>query len=81
MQVIVIVEASKESKSDWMYINSLLKYKYDITGHKLSPIYLNGKGRYKNVYKKVEELKKIIMILQLLLCASMWTPYLMYILM
>lgn len=58
MQVIVIVEASKESKSDWMYINSLLKYKYDVTGHKLSPIYLNGKGRYKNVYKKVEELKK-----------------------
>ena len=58
MQVIIIVECSKESKSDWVYINSLLKFKYDITSHKLSPIYLNGKGRYKNVSKKVEKLKK-----------------------
>lgn len=58
MQIIFIVECSKESKSDWVYISSLLKSKYNITGHKLSPIYLNGKGRYFSVDKNINSLIK-----------------------
>ena len=36
MQLIFVVEASKESKSDFYYISETLKEFYDILGHKIT---------------------------------------------
>ena len=52
MQLIFIVEASKESESDFKYIKETLNKYYYISGHKLTPVYLNGKGSL-TVYKKL----------------------------
>ncbi len=57
MQLIFVVEASKESKSDYYYISETLRKYYDTLGHKLTPIYLNGKGNYN---KKQSEIRKNI---------------------
>ena len=50
MQLIFVVEASKESKSDFYYISETLKEFYNILGHKITP-----KG---NFNKKQEEINK-----------------------
>ena len=55
MQLIFVVEASKESKSDFYYISETLKEFYNILGHKITPIYMEGKG---NFNKKQEEINK-----------------------
>ena len=39
MQLIFVVEASKESKSDFYYISETLKEFYNILGHKITPIH------------------------------------------
>lgn len=52
MQLIFIVEANKDSQSDYSYISETLKKYYNTLGHKMTPIYLNGKGNYNK--KKTE---------------------------
>lgn len=52
MQLIFIVEANKDSQSDYLYISETLKKYYNTLGHKMTPIYLNGKGNYNK--KKTE---------------------------
>lgn len=52
MQLIFIVEANKDSQSDYLYISETLKKYYNTLGHKMTPIFLNGKGNYNK--KKTE---------------------------
>lgn len=46
------------NKSDWIYIKSTIDYfyEYNRTGLKLSPVYMDGKGKYKQKEKKVKSL-------------------------
>ena len=46
MQLIFVCEASRESKSDFYYISETLKEYYNILGHKITPIFMDGKGNY-----------------------------------
>ena len=57
MQLIFIVEANKDSQSDYLYISETLKKYYNTLGHKLTPIYLYGKGNYN---KKKAEIRRNI---------------------
>lgn len=52
MQLIFIVETNKKSQSDYLYISETLNKYYNTLGHKMTPIYLNGKGNYNK--KKTE---------------------------
>lgn len=58
VQLIFVVEANKSCKSDWIYIKSTIDYfyKYDRTKLKLSPVYMDGKGKYKQKEKEVKSL-------------------------
>ena len=50
-QIILVVEANPNSRSDFVYINSILKEVYDIRSRndvKISPVFMGGKGMYKN---------------------------------
>ena len=55
VQLIFVVEANKSCKSDWIYIKSTIDYfyEYNRTGLKLSPVYMDGKGNYKQKEKEV----------------------------
>lgn len=57
MQLIFVVEASKESKSDYVYITETVEKYYNVLGHKLTPIFMDGKG---NFNKKETEINKNI---------------------
>ena len=59
MQLIFIVEANNDSQSDYLYISETVKKYYNVLGHKLTPVYLEGKGNY-NKKKKKEEINKNI---------------------
>lgn len=59
MQLIFIVEANNDSQSDYLYISETVKKYYNVLGHKLTPVYLEGKGNY-NKKKKREEINKNI---------------------
>ena len=53
MQLIFIVEANKDCRSDFLYISETLRKYYNTLGHKITPIYLDGKGNYnKNKIKQ-----------------------------
>lgn len=58
VQLIFVVEANKSCKSDWIYIKSTIDYfyEYNRTGLKLSPVYMDGKGKYKQKEKEVKSL-------------------------
>ena len=58
VQLIFVVEANKSCKSDWIYIKSTIDYfyEYNRTGLKLSPVYMDGKGNYKQKEKEVKTL-------------------------
>lgn len=58
VQLIFVVEAKKSSKSDWIYIKGTIDYfyEYNRTGLKLSPVYMDGKGNYKQKEKEVKSL-------------------------
>ena len=58
VQLIFVVEANKSCKSDWIYIKSTIDYfyEYNRTGLKLSPVYMDGKGNYKQKEKEVKSL-------------------------
>ena len=59
LQLIFVVETNKTCKSDWIYIKDTIDYffEYDRTAIKLTPVYMDGKGKYKN---KEKEISKVI---------------------
>ena len=61
-QIVLVVEANEKSKTDFIYINSILNYVYNIrlrNDIKISPVYMGGKGNYKS--RKVEkEINRLI---------------------
>ena len=58
LQLIFVVETNKSCKSDWIYIKDTIDYfyQYDPAHTKLSPVYMDGKGRYKNKEKEILKL-------------------------
>lgn len=56
LQLIFVVETNQRCKSDWIYIKDTIEhfYKYDLTQTKLTPIYMNGKGNYKNKENEIK---------------------------
>lgn len=58
VQLILVVEANRSCKSDWIYIKSTIDYfyQYDRTKLKLSPVYMDGKGKYKKKEKEINSL-------------------------
>ena len=57
MQLVFVVESSAKSQSDFYYISETLKKYYNILGHKITKVFLDGKGRYN---KKETEINKNI---------------------
>lgn len=59
LQLIFVMETNKRNKSDWIYIKDTIDYfyKYDQVQVKLSPVYMAGKGNYRN---KEGEIKSLI---------------------
>ena len=55
LQLIFVVETNKKCKSDWIYIKDTIDrfYQYDQARVKFSPVYMDGKGRYKNKEKEI----------------------------
>ena len=58
LQLIFVVETSKKCKSDWIYIKDTLDrfYQYNQAQVKFSPVYMDGKGKYKNKEKEISSL-------------------------
>lgn len=58
LQLVFVVETNKTCKSDWIYIKDTIKYfyEYDWTQIKFSPVYMDGKGNYRNKEKEVKQL-------------------------
>lgn len=58
LQLIFVVEATSECKSDWIYIKDTVErfYQYDRNHVKLSPVYMGGKGKYKKKEKEISSL-------------------------
>lgn len=48
LQLILCVESNKKTKSDFIYIKETMDYYYDFSTQniKISPVYMNGKGKY-----------------------------------
>ena len=58
LQLIFVVETNKKCKSDWIYIKDTIDrfYQYDQAQVKLSPVYMDGKGKYRNKEKEISSL-------------------------
>ena len=56
LQLIFVVETNVKCKSDWIYIKDTIErfYQYDQAQTKFTPIYMDGKGRYKNKEKEIK---------------------------
>ena len=61
LQLIFVVETNKTCKSDWIYIKDTIDYffEYDRTAIKLTPVYMDGKGKYKYKEKEISKMMKI----------------------
>lgn len=59
VQFIFVVETNKKCKSDWIYIKDTIDYfyEYERTQVKFSPVYMDGRGKYR---KKEKEVKSLI---------------------
>ena len=55
LQLIFVVETNKKCNSDWIYIKDTIEhfYQYERTQIKLSVVYMDGKGKYKQKEKQV----------------------------
>ena len=55
LQLIFVVETRKSCKSDWIYIKDTIDqfYGYENTKVKLTPVYMDGKGKYKNKEREI----------------------------
>ena len=60
LQLIFVVETNKSCKSDWIYIKETIDYfyRYDQTKLKLSPVYMDGKDKFKKKEKEINKLVK-----------------------
>lgn len=60
LQLIFVVETNKKCNSDWIYIKDTIEhfYDYERTEVKLRPVYMDGKGKYKNKEKQVKQFIK-----------------------
>lgn len=58
LQLIFVVETNKRCKSDWIYIKDTIErfFQYDQVQVKFSPVYMDGKGKYKNKEKEISSL-------------------------
>lgn len=58
LQLIFVVETNKKCKSDWIYIKDTIDrfYQYDQAQVKLTPVYMDGKGKYKNKEKEISNM-------------------------
>ena len=58
LQLIFVIETNKETKSDWIYIKDTIEhfYTYERTQVKMSPVYMDGKGKYRYREKQVRRL-------------------------
>ena len=58
LQLIFVVETNAKCKSDWIYIKDTIDrfYQYDRTEVKLTPVYMDGKGKYIKSEKQVKSL-------------------------
>ena len=58
LQLIFAVETNKKCKSDWIYIKDTIDhfYQYNQAQVKFSPVYMDGKGKYKNKEKEISSL-------------------------
>lgn len=58
LQLIFVVETNSKSKSDWIYIRDTIErfYQYDRNHVKFTPVYMDGKGKYKGKKGEVDEL-------------------------
>lgn len=56
LQLIFVVETNAKCKSDWIYIKDTLEHFYhlDAAHTKLTPIYMDGKGRYRNKEREIK---------------------------
>lgn len=59
LQLVFVVETNSKCKSDWIYIKETIEqfYLYEPTQTKFSPVYMDGKGKYK---KKERDIKSLI---------------------
>ena len=60
LQLIFVVETNKKCKSDWIYIKDTIDrfYQCDQAQLKLSPVYMDGRGKYKSKEKEISRLIK-----------------------
>ncbi len=58
MQLIFLIESSKESESDYRYITETINRFYIVKGIKLTRIAMNGKGNYAKQLKLVNQYVK-----------------------
>ena len=60
VQYIFVVETNSKCKSDWIYIRDTIErfYQWNQPQIKLSVVYMNGKGNYKNKEKDIRSLSK-----------------------
>ena len=58
LQLVFVVETNSKCKSDWIYIKDTIEqfYLYDRTQTKFTPVYMDGKGKYKNKEKDIKTL-------------------------
>lgn len=58
LQLIFVVESNKKCKSDWIYIRDTIDrfYQYNQVQVKFSPVYMDGKGKFKNKEKEISSL-------------------------
>ncbi len=57
IQLVLVVETDKKSKTDFYYINSILDYYYNIGENRISYVYMGSKYNY-NSEKVVKEINK-----------------------
>ena len=58
VQLIIVVETNKKNRSDWMYIKDTIEhfYNYDNSEVKFSPVYMDGKTKYKDKEGEIQTL-------------------------
>lgn len=65
-----VVECSSKSRSDWMYIESLINYHYKPRSHSHKAIYASGKSNLFNISKIEKETRKANGNTHVIICAD-----------
>lgn len=60
LQLIFVVETNKKCQSDWIYIKDTIERfcDFDSLHTKLSPLYMDGKAKYKGKVREIKDLEK-----------------------